>query len=100
MVRYILFSPPLPMSYAAFPTSSTISRRYSCPMHLVFPELIRQLIQQLGKPTSDELKKHEVWVHAYIKVESGVDQFPESPQALAKFQALHPELDFSNVKIS
>ncbi|KAF9646127.1 CS-domain-containing protein [Thelephora ganbajun] len=35
--------------------------------------------RQLGKPTSDELKKQE---------------------ALAKFQAAHPELDFSNVKIT
>lgn len=35
--------------------------------------------KQLGKPTSDELKKRET---------------------LAKFQAAHPELDFSNVKIS
>jgi len=35
--------------------------------------------KQLGKPTSDELKKME---------------------ALKMFQAAHPELDFSNAKIS
>jgi len=35
--------------------------------------------KQMGKPTSDELKKQE---------------------AIARFQAAHPELDFSNAKIS
>ena len=90
----------LPTSHAALPTSSIISRRYSCPLHLIFPYLTRQLIQQLGKPTSDELKKHEVWLHTYSNRYSNINRFLKLSQTLAKFQALHPELDFSNVKIS
>jgi hypothetical protein len=50
----------IPMTYTAFPTSSIISKRYYRTLYTVFLELTRQRTQQLGKPTSDELKKHEV----------------------------------------
>ena len=50
----------IPMTYTAFPTSSITSKRYYRTLYTVFLELTRQRTQQLGKPTSDELKKHEV----------------------------------------
>jgi hypothetical protein len=61
---------------------------------MTYPLAANHTLQQLGKPTSDEMKKMEVGQLATLW--TGLIAI----QALKKFQEAHPELDFSNAKIS
>lgn len=63
----------------------------------------------MGKPTSDEAKKAEVRInfHRHL-VPSFLQQWRLSQaltttiisQGMAKFKAMHPEMDFTNTKFS